>query len=213
MSAETTALVVALAGVLGTLSATVITQRAAFRVKQLESSDRQRERSEDRVETARQHALQQKREAFAELNTAARRLRALAHETLLARKQGTDCDLPKLIELRASYRDALGQAQMLLSDRGLTMADEVNDALALITGVAGGDLRKLFPTAESFNEFRAWTDAPLVDSLRLLRRALREDLGVVRESQDLLAERERLAAKRRVIEEALRPRWLDAWRD
>ncbi|MFE3983095.1 hypothetical protein ACFXPR_01300 [Nocardia tengchongensis] len=213
MSAETTALIVALAGVLGTLSATLITQRAAFKVKQLESDDLQRERSDERDEAARQHTLQLKRDTFAALNTAARRLRAMAHEALLAREQGDDYDLAKLIELRTSYRDALGQAQMILSDRGLIMADEANDALALVTGVARGDLRKLFPTAESFNEFRAWIDDPLVDSLRLLRRALREELGVVPESEDLLAERERLAAKRLKIEETLRPRWLDAWRD
>lgn len=139
VTAETTALIVALAGVLGTLSATLVTQRAAFRVKQLETNDRQRERSEDRIESARQNALKERQTIYVDLNTEARRLRSLAYETFMLRYRGEDCDLTGLNELRASYRDALGRAQMVLSDRGLAVADEANNALALATWVARGN--------------------------------------------------------------------------
>ncbi|MFI9510967.1 hypothetical protein [Nocardia sp. NPDC052566] len=196
MTAETTALIVALAGVLGTLSATLFTQRSAFRVRQLESEDRRQDRIDDRMAADRQAAKMEKQAVYAELSCVAWEFRSTVRRCVVDRYCGHEVDSVQLDAARTSFREAMGRSDMVLPTRCLIVADEVSHGLHLAYQVARGEMDPLVLTPESFARFYGWMDGPLMETLRLLRQVLREDLGVLAASGDIEGSCRRLAAER-----------------
>ncbi|MEU0872952.1 hypothetical protein [Nocardia brasiliensis] len=196
MSAEIVSLVVAFTGVIGALGGTLVTQRASYRVRQLETEHRRRERSDEISAADRRAAQDEKRSTCVELNIAAREFRAASHDCVIQWRTGREIDSARLDSVRIHYREVAGKAQMLLSDRSLSVADEVNHSLHLAYTATYGELRQLLDTPESFNRFHTWMDGSLVESLRFLRRTLREELGVVAALEEIDTTCRRFASER-----------------
>ncbi|MET9610647.1 hypothetical protein ABZZ17_37145 [Streptomyces sp. NPDC006512] len=169
---STTALAVAVVGVVGTLLSALLTQRAAEL-----SRMRQEERAEELRERRGEAGL--RRACCVALNTASRQyvaaltdqLHALGHEEeLRAVRQ-------RLIEARDLHRDVYAEAQMRLPERVLGIAGEVAHAL----GGVYGSLRRLDDgvprPGDSVAAAQADIDA-LWDLLREMRRGMRAEPGV-----------------------------------
>jgi hypothetical protein len=184
MSMDVTGVVVALAGIVGTLGAAALTQLAATRNKQLDATIQRDIRTEERRESARAEAHGEKRATYAELNAAAREFRTAGHDYLVDKLRGAEQnDLEQLEITRAKYRDVFARAQMVLPDRALAVASEVNDCLGYsyrtIRDIDNGSERSI-----NVEKLHQWYDENMVDAVGLLRRVLREDLGVAEPSTD-----------------------------
>ncbi|MFX0580286.1 hypothetical protein [Nocardia nepalensis] len=178
MGTEMVSLVVALTGVLGTLSATVIAQRATFKTQQLKGEQRRRELADDRAESNHRSVRQEKQAVYAELNASARHYRSVAHDCLVDRRRGREVDLTLLETARTSFREVAARAQMVMSERALAVADEVGHGVGVAFRAARGDMDDLLSDPDAFQKLHDWIDRSLIEALKLLRRVLREDLGV-----------------------------------
>ena len=199
VSTDLTGVAVALVGVAGTLGATALTQRASARGRQFDAEIQRRDRAEERDQAARTSAQAEKRTIYADLNAAARLYRTVAHDHLLAKRRGiepTDAEIERLEAARANYRDLYARAQMVLPDRVLAVASEVNLCLGHGYRVLR-DIDNGFDNSITIDSLHEWFEGPLSDGVWLLRRALREDLGVVEPSTDLDSAVARLRASRK----------------
>jgi hypothetical protein len=186
MSANLTTVLVAILGVIGTLSSPLLGQRIAARAKQQEFDLQRQQRLEERADAQQREAFEERRTMYARLNTAARRytqqlrnyLRMLQYDVLTAEERD------RLEKARQGYRDLYSDAQMIFPDRVLKAAASVNTSL----GDAYGMIRRLeaarpqvetaddaVDTVERARELCIVTLYDLIDSLRQL---MREDLGV-----------------------------------
>lgn len=181
MSIDVTGVVVGVVGIAGTLGATVFTQYAASRDRQFDTANQRDVRSEERRESVRAA----KQAIYVDLNAAAREFRTVGHDYLLDKLRGAGTGDLKQIEMaREKYRNVYSQAQMVLPDRALEVASEVNECLGYsyraVHDIVNGSDRSM--TVENLHQ---WYDKPLSDAVKLLRRVLREDLGVAEPSTDI----------------------------
>ncbi|MFG2822425.1 hypothetical protein ACGFX4_23705 [Kitasatospora sp. NPDC048365] len=172
MIAELSAFMVAVAGVGGTLGATLMAQRARQNEVANQNEWVERERRQDLEE----RALQRRREAYSALNGAARAYLMAGQDATLALQRGESPDLG-LDAAREAYREQYALAQMLLPDLPLRAAAETNRCLEfgriLIRQFESGSDRD-----RAFQQLLEWNHGPIRDSLHLLRQVLRDDLGV-----------------------------------
>lgn len=196
MSVDVTGLAVAFAGIAGTLGAAALTQHAATRNKRLDAMIQRDARADERQEAARATADAEKRAIYAELNAAARDFRAAGHDLIVDKLPGADpADLERLEIARTKYRDVYARAQMVLPNRALDVAAEVNRCL-------GRSYRALLDIDRGLNrsisaeDLHKWYDRALSDAVALLRRVLREDVGVEEYSDSIAPELQRLREAR-----------------
>jgi hypothetical protein len=107
----------------------MIVQRSAARAKLAELRLQSDEREKERSIAQRQAALRERRQVYADLNAAARRFRSAAHDRVLGHRRNmpsTGTDGENLEEVRRVYRDEYARAQMVMPDRVLMVASEVN---------------------------------------------------------------------------------------
>ncbi|WP_433729639.1 hypothetical protein ACQP0C_00915 [Nocardia sp. CA-129566] len=181
MSVELVSMISALAGVAGSLGGIVVTQRYAIRGKQLDAQNQRRRE----VEEARLAM-------YAEYNRAARGYRTAALDYL----ENPGRTLEVVRSKRADYRDLYAMAQISLPDSVLTVASEVSNCLdrtydALCALDAG---RTDAFTAESL---LVWVKGPLNDGIHLLLTALRVDLGISGNRDNIASQLRALTATRR----------------
>lgn len=171
-----TTLVVAVAGVAGTIGASWLGQRA-LRWQAREQTEReQRAQAEQR----RERALREQRELYIALNSAARDYRlALMYAARSVALGGriTDQQMTAVEQARSSFGGQYARAQMMLPQRLLQVATEVTRCLAvgyqLLTRIdLPGDQRYAARSALD------WARDTVTEAAALLRTALREDLGV-----------------------------------
>lgn len=126
MSAEAAATVAAVAGVLGTLFAPLISQRAAVRQRAFDAE------AEERV-----RRRQEKRAAYTALNRASRQLHTLLKDALHRLRDGvfTDQERSQVEDARLDYRDRYAEAQMIVPESVLGASREVNTVLARVDAV------------------------------------------------------------------------------
>lgn len=196
VSVDLTGAAVALAGIAGTLTAAALTQRAATRNKRLDAVIQRDARADERQEAARATAHTEKRAIYAELNAAARDFRAAGHDHIVDKLSGTDLEnFDRLETARTKYRDVYARAQMVLPDRALEVATEVNRCLgrsyrALL------DIDRGLNRSISVENLHEWYDQALSEAVALLRHVLREDLGVAEYSSNIGLELQRLREAR-----------------
>jgi hypothetical protein len=186
MNADLTTVLVAVLGVIGTLSSPLLGQRIAARAKQQEFDLQRQERLEARDAARQREAFEERRAMYARINTSARQytqelrayLRTLRDNVLTAEEHD------RLEKARQTYRDFYSDAQMIFPDKVLKAAVLVNTSLGDAYGTikrlevgkpqaeTGDDLPDTF---ESVHEYCSVTLYDLIDSLRQL---MREDLGV-----------------------------------
>ena len=191
---DLTAVVVAVVGVAGTMGAPLLAQRA----RRAETADQAAQADRERRENREEVAFHSKRELYAALNSAARAYRIAAQDETLALRRGDSVDPSNLDAARAAYNEQYAGSQMVLPDRPLKVASEVNRCLGL-----GYKLARQLPTspdrATAFGQALGWYKGPLSDGVWLLRHALREDLGVIPEFPDLLPLTTRLRSQRQQL--------------
>jgi phosphoglycolate phosphatase-like HAD superfamily hydrolase len=173
--------VVAVVTVAGTLGAAALTQFAGLRNKRLDAEIQYKARAEERAATASEVKLA----TYVELNNAARDYRAFGHDYLVDKLDAAEPEnLDQIEELRAKYREVYGRAEMIVPDRLFKLVAEVNTCLGY-SYRALHDLEQGSHRSIAGGAFHEWYDGPLVDGMRLLRRVLREDLGVAETNTDV----------------------------
>jgi hypothetical protein len=189
MSGSVTALLVAVVGVLGTLAATVLTQRYSMRAKQqeIEAQLKQAEvqfkqRSAELTEERWRAALKDRRDCYIALNTAARAFRRAIKNCLF---EGLDKMGAELEQARQTFMDQYSEAQIILPEAVRKEARPVYDRLT----DAYGEVKKLgdkwpipidHPEGE---ELQSYLNHDVDRAIRQLRNAMRRDLGI--DDQDL----------------------------
>ncbi|MEU5482843.1 hypothetical protein [Streptomyces mirabilis] len=179
MSSSTSALVIALVGIAGTLASALLTQRSAnnSKIRELERADRQR--AEDRAYQAEQAAIEARRTCYVALNIAARLYQTALTNFLVAIRAGTVTDEIRtdVDDMRRDHRARHAEAQMLVPDAVLTAAGAVNSHLSNLYGI----LRRLDlgePEPGETIEVAAVMRVETWDLLSAMRTVMRHDLGI-----------------------------------
>jgi hypothetical protein len=186
MNADLTTVVVAVLGVIGTLSSPLLAQRIAARAKQQEFNLQSQQRREELQEAQRREAFEERRSLYARLNTAARQYNQALREYLRMVKTGsvTAEGRAELAQARDSFRDLYSDAQMMLPDRVLEAAAEVSaglgEAYGMIKRLESGAPRagSTGSQAETVEVAHKYCSVTLYDCIADLRQLMREDLGV-----------------------------------
>ncbi|MFI5749304.1 hypothetical protein ACIBBE_26030 [Streptomyces sp. NPDC051644] len=170
--------IIAVAGVAGTLGGSFLTQRASERAKRRE------------IELVRDHEevrenLLLRRTCYMELNRDARQFTTALNRFLhVMQERGVEeTDRAELDEAKRAHRDTYSQAQMIVADDVLVLASEVNKALSRVYGqVKRLEREEPEPGETMATVFRA--QAEVWDLLRALRTVMRRDIGVASMSDD-----------------------------
>lgn len=179
MSPSTSALVIALVGIAGTLASALLTQRSAnsSKIRELERVDERRR--EDRAYQAEQAAIEARRSCYVALNIAARLYQTALTNYLVAIRAGavTDEIRTDVDEMRREHRSRHAEAQMVVPDSVLEAAGAVNGNLGKFYGIlksidlGTANADETIEAAEA-RRVRSW------DLLREMRAAMRRDLGI-----------------------------------
>ncbi|MCQ8835259.1 hypothetical protein [Streptomyces malaysiensis] len=171
-------MIIAVAGVAGTLGGSLLTQRASERAKR-----REIELLRDHEE-ARENLLL-RRTCYVELNRDARQFTtALNHHLHVMRERSVEeTDREALDDAKRAHRDRYSEAQMIAPDEVLVRASEVNQAL----NKAYGQVKRLEREEPEPGETMATavqTQAEIWNMLRAMRTVMRHNLGVAPKSDD-----------------------------
>ncbi|MGY0498679.1 hypothetical protein ACWZHB_09315 [Nocardia sp. FBN12] len=161
--------------VAGTLGGGIVTQAFAIRSKRIDANVQRDNRAEELRELTRKEATDERRTVYAGLNTAAHSCRAATRHYLDEKCGGRTPDLAKFEVAREALRDSYSRAQMVVSDRALDFASEVNRCLDIGHRAA---LELDASDAVAVAALYHFVDDSLGFAVRLLRRAIREDLGI-----------------------------------
>ncbi|MEU3843236.1 hypothetical protein AB0E88_24745 [Streptomyces sp. NPDC028635] len=169
MTAAVTAMITAVVGVLGTLLAPVLGQRVSARQRAAESAAEERRRG-----------FEERRAAYTAMNRASRQFHTLLKDALHRLRDGVydEQERARLEEARRDYRDRYAEAQMLVPERILEASRAVNTVLAGSDAVVKRLDRGVARDGESPEQ--ALLDLKEAEPrLTAMRRAMRQDLGVV----------------------------------
>ncbi|MFF4247392.1 hypothetical protein ACFYY2_23410 [Streptomyces sp. NPDC001822] len=161
-------MVTAVVGVLGTLSAPLVTTWVT----------RRQRASESRAEEARRR-FEDRRAAYTAMNRASRNFHTMLKDALHRLRDGvyTDDERTRVEEARRDYRDRYAEAQMIVPEAVLAASRDVNVVLAAVDAAAKRIDRGLAGDGESAE--RALHDLKAAEpALTAMRRIMREDLGV-----------------------------------
>ncbi|WP_158697857.1 hypothetical protein [Streptomyces prunicolor] len=179
MSSSTSALVIALVGIIGTLASALLTQRSASSntLRELERADQQRR--EERGHQTKQAIVEARRSCYVALNIAARLYQTALTNYLIAIRSGAVTDEIRIDvdEMRRGHRARDAEAQMLVPDDVLIAAGKVNSHLSILYGILRRlDLGEPEPgeTIEMAAELRVGT----WELLAAMRTIMRRDLGI-----------------------------------
>ncbi|MFE5757548.1 hypothetical protein ACFQ7M_19355 [Streptomyces massasporeus] len=166
------AVIIAVAGVAGTLGGSFLTQRAAERA-------RRRELELVRDQDELREYLLLRRSCYAELNRDARQFTtALNHHLHLLREGAVEeAHRDALDEAKRAHRDRYSTAQMIAPDDVLACASPVNQALNRVYGQVKR-LERGEPEPGETMATAAQAQAGIWDLLRTMRTTMRRDLGV-----------------------------------
>ncbi|MCX5192963.1 hypothetical protein OOK31_03485 [Streptomyces sp. NBC_00249] len=170
------AVIIAVTGVAGTLGGSLLTQRVSERARR-----RELDLVRDHEETREIRAL--RRTCYAELNRDARQFTtALNRHLHVMRERGVeDADREKLDEAKNAHRDRYSEAQMIAPESVLERASAVNRALNAVYAQVKR-LERGAPEPGEDMEGAARAQFEVWEPLRVMRHAMRDDLGVPREA-------------------------------
>jgi hypothetical protein len=176
MSADLTAVIVAVVGVGGTLTSPLLAQRMVIRGKQLQISERHQRRREERAEERLAKELQECRDASVALNITARGFRQALKNCAY---EPSDQTRTELEQARLDFTRSCGEMQLVLSEPVLACAATVSGYLATAYGRVKEFLSSQgAPDAARRDEIEAYLDGEVHDAIRELRRIMRTELGV-----------------------------------
>lgn len=165
-------MIIAVAGVAGTLGGALLTQRGSERAKR-----REIELVRDHEEIRENRSL--RRTCYVELNRDARQFTtALNRHLHVMRERGVeDSDTDALEEAKNAHRDRYSEIQMLAPEGVLMRASVVNQALNKVYGQVKR-LERGAPGPGETMETAAQAQYEVWGMLRTMRTAMRQDLGV-----------------------------------
>ncbi|MFF7769092.1 hypothetical protein ACFZC7_21605 [Streptomyces massasporeus] len=165
-------MIIAVAGVAGTLGGALLTQRGSERAKR-----REIELVQDHEEIRENRSL--RRTCYVELNRDARQFTtALNRHLHVMRERGVeDSDRDALEEAKNAHRDRYSEVQMLAPEGVLMRASVVNQALNRVYGQVKR-LERGAPGSGETMETAAQAQYEVWGMLRTMRTAMRQDLGV-----------------------------------
>lgn len=172
---DLSSVIIAVAGVAGTLGGALLTQRGTERAKRLEM-----ELVRDHEEARENRSL--RRTCYAELNRDARQFTTALNSHLhVLRERGVEqAEIDALEEAKAAHRDRYSEAQMIAPEEVLRRANAVNQALNKVYGQVKR-LERGAPEPGETIETAAQAQYEVWETLRALRTAMRRDLGVSHE--------------------------------
>ncbi|MER5927216.1 hypothetical protein [Streptomyces mirabilis] len=175
---DLSSVIIAVAGVAGTLGGSLLTQRGSERAKR-----REIELIRDHEEIRENRSL--RRTCYAELNRDARQFTtALSRHLHVMRERGAeDTDSAALDEAKNAHRDRYSEAQMIAPEEVLMRANVVNQALNRVYGQVKR-LERGAPEPGETMETAAQAQYEVWDMLRTMRTAMRHDLGVAHEVRE-----------------------------
>ncbi|MET7543378.1 hypothetical protein [Streptomyces sp. NPDC005349] len=172
---DLSSVIIAVAGVAGTLGGSLLTQRGSERAKRRE------------IELIRDHEeirenLSLRRTCYAELNRDARQFTTALnrHLHVMRDRDAEDADSDALDEAKNAHRDRYSEAQMIAPEEVLIRASAVNQALSRVYGQVKR-LERGAPGPGETMETAAQAQSEVWDMLRTMRTAMRHDLGVSHE--------------------------------
>ena len=186
MNANLTTVLVAILGVVGTLSSPLLGQRIAARARQQEFDMQRQARLETRDAARQREEFEERRSIYARLNTAARHYTQELRAYLRIVRDGavTAEERDRLERARQAYRDLYSDAQMIFSDNVLKAAVPVNtclgDTYGMIKRLETGQPRPetADESSDTFERAHEYCSLTLYDLIDNLRQLMREDLGV-----------------------------------
>ncbi|MEV8062326.1 hypothetical protein AB0P37_39400 [Streptomyces antimycoticus] len=178
MDSTIASLLAAVAGVVGTLLSPVLAQRSMARTALATAEAEQQARREEREESARIASLEEKRQAYATLNSLARVARNVMKDSVRyyhERGEVAAEDLELVTNARLAYQECYDNAQMILPDHILPLASRLNGSLAKGFHLIKSLATQGTPTPE---EIRDHCEGPILQMVTEMRTAMRKDLGV-----------------------------------
>ncbi|WP_254394142.1 hypothetical protein [Streptomyces buecherae] len=172
MSVDLSSVIIAVAGVAGTLGGALLTQRGSERAKR-----REIELVRDHEEVREHRSL--RRTCYVELNRDARQFTtALNRHLHVMRERDVEAaDSDALEEAKNAHRDRYSEAQMIAPEEVLTRASVVNQALNKVYGQVKR-LERGAPEPGETMDTAAQAQYEVWEMLRAMRTAMRHDLGV-----------------------------------
>ncbi|MFD8378465.1 hypothetical protein ACFV2X_07950 [Streptomyces sp. NPDC059679] len=164
--------IIAVAGVAGTLGGSFLTQRASERAKRREI---ELLRGQEEV----RENLLLRRTCYMELNRDARQFTTALnrHLHVMRERSVEETDSEALDEAKGAHRARYSEAQMIAPDEVLARASEVNQALNKVYGQVKR-LERQEPEPGETVATAVQAQAEIWDMLRAMRTAMRHDLGV-----------------------------------
>jgi hypothetical protein len=177
VSTDYLALIIAVVGVLGTLTSALVTQTLSLRSKRLEIDEQRRLRMEQHDEEQERTEFKDRRDSCIALNMEARRYRQALKNCLF---EGVDKRGAELEEARLAFTSRYGEAQMILSDMILKVASHASWRLAEAYGQIKGSQPPGSPPIGPLDreKIERYLDREVTSALRQLRDVMRRDLGV-----------------------------------
>lgn len=179
MAASVTALILAIVGVLGTLSASIVAQRLSARARREELELQRLHRSEDYDRERQESVLTQKRDCYISVTSSSRRYRVELMNYLFAVKNETanDKSNQRLEDARIAFSISFAEAELTASLPVLEAARSLRNGLS--EGYQA--IRRL--EEESSNSRDSYDEVEkfllrLWDQWHPLHTAMRADLGV-----------------------------------
>ncbi|WP_369218084.1 hypothetical protein [Streptomyces flavofungini] len=171
---DLSAVLIAMAGVAGTLGGALLTQRGSERARR-----REIELLRGHEEARENRSL--RRTCYAELNRDARQFTTALnrHLHILRERDVEDADSAVLEEAKQAHRDRYSEAQMLAPEDVLASASAVNRALNEVYGQVKR-LERGAPAPGESSAAAARAQHEIWDLLRTMRTAMRHDLGLPR---------------------------------
>jgi cell division protein FtsB len=179
VSTDLNALIVAVVGVAGTLTAPIVSQRLALRTRQQELDAEHRRRSEERDDERMRAEVGERRAAYIDLIAAVRAFRRTIRSHLLEPTAQTRAELE---QARAVFDRSHAESQLIASKAVLQAATSTATALVAAYHSAAGTKEHSPATPDDLVQERttllAYIDGKVRDETALLRTAMRRDLGM-----------------------------------
>jgi hypothetical protein len=193
---DSTGIVVAVVGVVGTLTGSGLSQWSAARSRRSDAEATRRDRSDERAAASLAAARAEKLSLYSDYNASARAYRVACQDMLFdVERRDTPVDGARLERIRDEYLSLYAQAQMIMSDGALEVASEINRLLAESYRM----VRELStPAAHVATFLHDWFQGPASNGVWLLRLALREDLQTAAMPVDASSTLDGLRMERRI---------------
>jgi hypothetical protein len=174
MSANVTAFLAAVVGVIGTLLGTVLAQRLFMKNRKLELDSEHRQRLEERQSETERARLEYRRDAYIRLNASARSFRqALKNATFdTVDRLATDLELA-----REEFNRRYSEVQLIAPGKVLEEAHLTSSELAAVYGRLKALETSISADPQQAENIRSELNQSARTAVQRLREAMRQDLG------------------------------------